>query len=119
MMGQPVRAGLLWSVPRQECQTHLREGENMSTELCRVYRPNEFHRDAVMHRSNHDPLWLHNFGQPGYVTPIDYGQHVARELALQAAYVASGAAEKAAERYAVALAGLRKPRPQKAAETFV
>jgi hypothetical protein len=91
----------------------------MSTELCKVYRPNEFHRAAMMHRSNHDPLWLHNFGQVGYVTAIDYGQHVARELALQAAYVASGAAERARERYELAKASLSKPRPQKAAETFV
>lgn len=82
----------------------------MTTDIARIYRPNEFHRDTVMHPSNHDPLWLHNFGQPGYVTPIDYGAHVARELALQAAYVASGAAGAAAGRYALALAALRKPR---------
>ena len=92
----------------------------MGTDLARIYRPNEFHRNPVMHRSNHDPLWLHNFGQPGYVTVNDYGQHVAREAALNAEWVSSGAAAAAAARYAAALAAMRAARkPAKALETGV
>jgi hypothetical protein len=94
------------------------DGPAVSTELCKVYRPNEYHRDSVMHRSNHDPLWLHKFGQAGYVTPIDYGQHVAREWFLQYAYRVTGAAEAAREQDVLAKAGLSKPGPHKAAETF-
>lgn len=89
-----------------------------STELAIIYRPNEYHRDSAMHRSNHDPLWLHNFGQGGYVTPADYGQHVARELALQAAYVASGAAQRAVERYMAAKAAMLAPKPKRASGTI-
>lgn len=86
----------------------------MTKELARIYRPADFYRwpGPLTHPSNHDPLWLHKFGQPWYRTVTDYGQHLAREAQARAEWDAIYA-ELAEERYQAAKARMNAPKPKK------